>query len=86
MGFDPNRDIGPIYATYIKERRPKFKLHDRLGYATAALKWRAKSLGGRAYEVREGSQFFVLKDGKWKELEFDRFYEGQERIKIKKES
>lgn len=53
--FDPNKISNPImpkWATYIKHRRPEFKIHNQLGHAKNALHQHFN--GGTIYEYVNG--------------------------------
>jgi hypothetical protein len=73
--FDINKV--DIWATYIHSRRPHFKIHYKKGHATSALKCsrvRANPKSGFSYEISDECKLWQLVDGKWQEVEFERFY------------
>lgn len=81
MAFNPNKlpKKEYVWATYIPNRRPQFKLHANQSQATSALKYRSEyvEFDGCDYTykyVPDDCTLWQMLDGKWKEIDFKRRY------------
>ena len=74
MSFDPNDFIDNLYSTYIPSRKPKFKIHENLGHAVNALKYRARYAEKSYREIPKENKLWKMVNGKWEELKFPKRY------------
>lgn len=81
MKFDPNKQSngGYVWATFIPNRKPKFKLHSNLAQATSALKYRSHYVDSdyRYEYVPDDCTLWQLVDGEWAEVQFKRMYNSK---------
>lgn len=85
--FDPNESFKQkeyVWATFIPNRRPRFKCHATLAQATSALKYRSNFIDSDyIYKyVPDDCTLWLLVDGKWVETDFKRKYNDRDREKL----
>jgi hypothetical protein len=90
--FDPNNlstgnnrklNYDYLWATYIPDRSPKFKIHGRRGQATSAVKYRNHWQGrGDAYVIEEGVKLYHRETAEslWVEVPLKHINDGKESV------
>lgn len=75
MKSNPNSIKTKIWSTYIPSRSPKFKIHNCMGHAVNALKYRAVYTDNyKKKSISEENKLYKFIDSEWVELDFEREY------------
>lgn len=83
MMFDPNKDVD-LWATYVKSRQPRFKVHMGRGPAINAVKTHSDREGTWPNDYRvipDTVLLYRLDGGNWRQVDLIRHYkEGTDKI------
>lgn len=71
-----------IWATYIPDRKPKFKVYNNRGYASSSIKYRSRYMGNSTYRVMDDCTLWNLVGEEWVEVKFEKTYKANQPLNL----